>query len=318
MKCANSAKSMTSSLLSTKSIQAYVEQLQQQSHRSSTNKIYHSVWQQFSAFFFRLDEKPLSWENRLILFVEHLVESGRKSSTINSYISAIKAVLQKDRVRLREDRFLLNSLVKACRLKNDQIQTRIPIQRDLMEAIVRKLSEVLHDQPFLYLIYRALFCTAYHGLLRIGEVAESMHVIKARDVHLARNKNKLMMILRTSKTHWKDKKPQIIKLSHPQCQLNNAMFCPYQSLRDYIAIRPGFINNAEQFFVFRDRSPVTSSMVRGILRRCLSKLKINPALYNFHGIRAGRATDLLRLGVSVETIKKLGHWKSNAVYVYLR
>ena len=253
----------------------------------------------------------------MILFVGHLVETGRKSSTINSYISAIKTVLQKDGVRLREDRFLLNSLVKAWRLKNDQIQTRIPIQRDLMEAIVRKLNEILHDQPFLYLMYRALFCTAYYGLLRIGEVAESMHVIKARDVHLARNKNKLMMILQTSKTHWKDKKPQIIKLSRLQCVLNNVTLCPYQSLRDYIKVRPSFINNAEQFFVFRDRSPVTPPMVCGILRRCLGRLNINPVLYNFHGIWAGRATDLLRLGVSVETIKKLGRWKSNAVYVII-
>ena len=35
-----------------------------------------------------------------------------------------------------------------------------------------------------------------------------------------------------------------------------------------------------------------------------------------HGIRLGHVTDLLNLGVSVETIKKLGRWKSNAVYVY--
>ena len=38
----------------------------------------------------------------------------------------------------------------------------------------------------------------------------------------------------------------------------------------------------------------------------------------FHGLRAGRAVDLLRMGVSFETIKKLGHWKSNIVYEYLR
>ena len=41
-------------------------------------------------------------------------------------------------------------------------------------------------------------------------------------------------------------------------------------------------------------------------------------LYLFHGFQSGRASDLLKLGVSVETIKKLGRWHSNAVFRYLK
>ena len=37
-----------------------------------------------------------------------------------------------------------------------------------------------------------------------------------------------------------------------------------------------------------------------------------------HGICAGHACDLLDLGLSVEAIKKIGHWRSNAVYKYLK
>ena len=44
----------------------------------------------------------------------------------------------------------------------------------------------------------------------------------------------------------------------------------------------------------------------------------NQGLYNCQSLRIGRASDLLKLALSVETIKKLGRWSSNAVFTYLR
>ena len=54
-----------------------------------------------------------------MLFVAYLVNEKRQSSTIKSYISAIKNVLHDDGVVLNQDTFLLNALTKACKLKND-------------------------------------------------------------------------------------------------------------------------------------------------------------------------------------------------------
>ena len=73
-----------------------------------------------------------------------------------------------------------------------------------------------------------------------------------------------------------------------------------------------------RFSFFRDRSPVTPSHMRLIFQSCLKSVRLNYKNYRLHGIRAGRALDLLNMGVSVETIKQLGQWKSNAVYAYLR
>ena len=41
-------------------------------------------------------------------------------------------------------------------------------------------------------------------------------------------------------------------------------------------------------------------------------------LYSVHSVRMGRACDLLKLGLSVESIKKIGRWRSNAVFRYLK
>ena len=39
--------------------------------------------------------------------------------------------------------------------------------------------------------------------------------------------------------------------------------------------------------------------------------------YDTHSLRIGCAKDLQKAGLSVESIKDIGRWKSNAVYQYL-
>ena len=40
--------------------------------------------------------------------------------------------------------------------------------------------------------------------------------------------------------------------------------------------------------------------------------------YDTHSLQIGRATDLFKMGVPVEDIKKAGRWVSNSVFKYLR
>ena len=80
-----------------------MEELKLHRHRDSTKAMYYSVWKAFNQFFIRLDEKPATWEDRLVLFVGYLVQKKLKATTINSYISAIKSVLMQDGVKLNED-----------------------------------------------------------------------------------------------------------------------------------------------------------------------------------------------------------------------
>ena len=134
-----------------------------------------------------------------MLFVGHLVESKRQSSTIKSYISAIKTVLRGDGVDINEDRYLLNSLTKACKLHSDTLSIRLPIQKGLLTLILSQTSHHFQIQPYLASLYRAIFSSCNYGLLRISEAALSKHTVKAMDIHIGRNKGKLKFILRSSK-----------------------------------------------------------------------------------------------------------------------
>ena len=209
------AANQSSSSISTAGLESIIERLRYQTNRSSTQKVYYQVWKSFNQFFIRLDVKPKKWEDRLVLYVGHLVDQQRKSTTIKSYISAIRYVLRQDGVELDRNSTLLTSLTKACQLKNDTVKTHLPIQIKLVQLLVKSLEKYYQNnpQPYLTKLYRALFLTAYYGLFRIGELASSEHCVKVKDVHVGMNKQKMLFILHSSKTHGKHNKPQIIKIN---------------------------------------------------------------------------------------------------------
>ena len=134
-----------------------------------------------------------------------------------------------------------------------------------------------------------MFAAAYFGMLRIGEVAESEHVIKAENVHIGENKKKILFILRSSKTHWADSKPQMRKITSKAIEERNykrqSCLCPFKLLKRYLSCRPAAKNDSEQFFVFADNSPVKTAQVRQILKTLLSRIGLDANLYNFHSLR---------------------------------
>ena len=74
----------------------------------------------------------------------------------------------------------------------------------------------------------------------------------------------------------------------------------------------------EPFFIFPDRSPVTTENIRKVLKNMLKISGFDDTLYNVHSLRIGRACDLYhKLQIPVDSIKKIGRWQSNSVYSYL-
>ena len=189
-----------------------IDRLHMNRHRDSTRRNYYCVWKLFNNFFLKLDDKPSSWEQRIILFTGYLVQCKRKSTMVRSYISAIKAVLMEIDIKVNHDEYLLSSLTRACKLVNDRCRTRLPIQWPLLNTILTQISLHFASKGQLYLskLYRALIASAYFGLLRVGELTSGTHPVFATDVQIAMNKKKIKFVLYTLKTHWHDSKPQII------------------------------------------------------------------------------------------------------------
>ena len=256
----------------------------------------------------------------------HLVEDCEvKSTTVRSYVSAIKSVLKDDGIDVNEDKYLLSSLTRACRMVNDRVYTRLPIQRGLLNVMLDKI-EVLYlirdNQSYLCTLYKALFSTTYFGLFRVSEVTTGPHPIKACGVHIGENKHKVLFKLRSSKTHGQDNKPQIVTItrfhrSHDIENMRDKRYCPFDLIREYVKMRRKYVNAGESFFVFYDRKPVTPYNMRTVLKTLLEEIGLDYSMYRTHSMRIGRSVDLLRCGVSVLEIRKLGRWRTNVVYKYL-
>ena len=196
-------------------------------------------------------------------------------------------------------------------------------------VLVSEIDNIFPSQPYLVALYKAMIITMYFGLFRISEVTQSDHVLKARDVRISCNKQKMLFILRTSKTHGHGSKLQTIKINSvaydPLGQETDTVilsdkYCPYILLSNYLDVRKSKrADDSEQFFVFRDRSTVTAQHFCKVLKRLLISAGFNSEFYGTHSIRAGRTGDLLDLGVNFEVLKKLGCWKSGVmVYTYLK
>ena len=82
----------------------------------------------------------MDWEDRIVLFIGYLIDNKKQSATVKSYVSAIRAVLKDDGIKLNEDLFLVSSLLRACKYVNDQAKTRLPIQKRMLEVILGQIE----------------------------------------------------------------------------------------------------------------------------------------------------------------------------------
>ena len=210
---------------------------------------------------------------------------------------------------------------------------RLPIREHVLKLLVTALPNVFQQQ-YLITLHKAILITMYYGLFRIREITQNEHVLKAKDVNIGMNKKKIMFILRSSKTHGKESKPQTIKINGIEfdhlgrCRMskvdhykNEAVennLCPFTALGNYLNLCKKRKHDSEQFFVFSDRSLVTAACLHAVLKSLLIDVGLDHAYYSSHSIRAGCAIDLFDLGVDLGTIHKIGRWRSNTIYSCLK
>ena len=300
----SSGSSSTSRILAVR-MKNILQRLKYSQNRDSTAKNYLCIWRKFNEFLIKLDKSPDSWEERVSLYGAYMVDFGYQSSTLKLYFSAIKHVLKVDGYNWDDRKIWLNTLVKACHLQNDRVLTRLPIGCKLWELILFELERKFHNQPYLEGLYKAMFCLGYYGLMRVGELTRSAHTLLAKDIHIAQNRQKIQVLLRSSKTHSKWAKPQEITISEsepPHSFKKN--FCPFKVIREYLCMRGGYITDDEAFFIYSDRSSIWLDQMRVVLRTCLSNMGLNSHLYDCHSLRIRRGSDLLyKFKFSIEKIK---------------
>ena len=98
-----SDKSSSNSVISCHHMEMLVEKFLNKQTHDSTLKTYVRVWHQFNDFLLKLDVMPSKWEQRTTLYIAHLIENGKQSSSIKSYVSAIKKSLILDKYNWKDN-----------------------------------------------------------------------------------------------------------------------------------------------------------------------------------------------------------------------
>lgn len=210
-------------------------------------------------------------------------------------------------------------IVQVAKQYNDELYIRLPIQKQLLQLIlnfIRTYYQQNLGQPYQAACLSAMYSIAYHGYLRISEITEGPHALKAQDVVYATNKSKLTFYLHSSKTHTQADQPQIITIrEHPTWGPN----CPVKLITRYANFRGRKSEyHTQPFFILQDRSPVTPQVFNTNLRHILHTLGLPSLLYGSHSFRVGKTTDGKISGKSISTLKDEGRWATSTVYKYIR
>lgn len=318
------------SLLSTEFFEKVLQELEFRAVEDSTMHVYMTAWRSMQDFYCRLDRKPKPWDQRMSLFIAYMIKKRFEKATIQTYISGIKYVLRNIlHINVDDNAFRFTALIKSARYKNNKINLRMPIKINLLNRILDEVEKIprFGNQPYLVALYRAMFASAYYGLLRVGEMTGS-HAVTAKNVHIAKNKRKAQFRLWTSKTLKWGNWPDDIKIDGlhdcKRCYPNftgksSHRYCPVHILYDYNQLREP-TKGTKRFFTFKQGLAVSGHAFRSILKTVLSRIGLGDAAarYNGHSFRSGRASDLRKLGFSIADVKYIGRWKSNCIFKYLK
>ena len=69
------------------------------------------------------------------------MHNKNQSSRVKKYISAIKAVLKTHNIDLNEDQYILCALTRTCKLKNDQMNARLLIHKDMLRLLLEQIQK---------------------------------------------------------------------------------------------------------------------------------------------------------------------------------
>lgn len=301
-----------------------VERNHQKRVAPSSKTSYHGIFDNFLDFLDLFNTLPDRWEDKIVLYVSFLADNIYEEQTIKSYLSAIRHELKQDGVRLDEDKFLLESIIRSSRFKNREKRERLGISEQMLHRILDQVDLTFDQQPYLKSLYKAMYVLGFYCLLRVSELTSGAHPILAKNVIAARNKLKKQVTLVTSKSHTIRGKKQVIRFPDPDEEDDafkwlNTKYCPFTILDDYIRKREEMASNQEQFFIFRSNLPVKEGNFRRILKRMIQQAGYDVRQYNTHSFWIGRANHLLyKLNFNIDRIKLKGRWSSDSIWKYFR
>lgn len=244
----------------------------------------------------------------MALFCGHLEQGGYAPSTIASSISAIGFVHKLLGVQNPCTSFFVESLVKATR-KRQEPDDRDPISLRLLERLIGAMVS-RWGMSYEFLLYRCLFCTAFFGFCRIGELVSSSGLSdhKLLSSNIVCEDQQVLVTFRTFKHSRKSEQIAMRAIE--------SVACPVRAMREYLRSRPSR-DGRDALFIGRSAQPLSRSGLVNILKQLCVDVGAH-GRFDGHSFRIGATCHAAAQGKTSVQIMKLGRWHSDAFKKYLR
>ena len=159
----------------------------------------------------------------------------------------------------------------------------------------------------------AFFCLFRVSELIVLSVEQADAALHTDDVHYPRTSgsiaSKLIVRLKKSKTS------QFGASVHIPISQVNGPACPVGAVIKFLNLR---VSSSRIFFCHLNGKPLTRYQFGAVLTKCINHLGLPSKGYRTHSFRIGAASWLAKKGVSDESIKRMGRWKSQTFKRYIR
>ena len=242
----------------------------------------------------------------LLIFVQHLHNLGLAPASIKTRIAAVGFMHKICRLpNPSNDGLVFRSLQGISRMKK-RLDKRIPVSPRILRRLLGA-AEVL-EPHYVAAMAKAIFSLMFSAFLRVGEITDSHHNLGRRQFQFSK---KGLTIQFQSFKHSNTRKPAI---SIPP---SGGKFCTVRLVREYCHLRDAR-GTSGPFFLSPAGLPLTKNWVRILLHKTCRSAGIDPRRITPHSFRIGAATWAAAAGKSLEQIRLMGRWASNAAINYIR
>ena len=244
----------------------------------------------------------------LVCFIANCYNKGCAASTIATYVAGL-SFHQKIRGGSDPlDSFLIKKLLQGCKRTRRSIDSRAPVTSELLEKILNAVQSICYSD-YETVMFKAAFALAFYGLMRISELVYTngqSNALTLCDVKI--EQKALLVTIQSSKSNSKPVTLQPYTKSLPQS-------CPEALIKNYLDMRPA---KPGVLLVHMNELGLTRYQFSSVLNKIVAFLGLPTANFKTHSFRIGRATQLAIQGVSDESMKLMGRWRSEAYKGYVR
>ncbi|XP_053117095.1 vomeronasal type-2 receptor 26-like [Hemicordylus capensis] len=199
-------------------------------------------------------------------------------------------------------RRMLEGWSRECPVMAD---SRRPLSPSAVQGAVEQFAVVCRS-PYEAALFHAATLVLFFGAFRAGELlprgrnSPACKVMQLGDVVIGQDVVQLR--LRFSKTDQRGR-GQLVSLH----RATNILLCPVRALSHYTALRgsaPGCL------FIHQDGCPLSQFQFWTVACRALTAAGVDTGQLSLHSFRIGAASTASQLGLSGETIQRIGRWRS--------